>query len=429
MRLNRDARLHPLILAIGCGAIAALGSIALSPAIAQRLVTEEGAIAAHVCSSSTACLDEVNKGAGVGIIASGKGGGVTASSSGGNGAKGSTTAFSSTTSFAGVAGEDLATPNPSGTPFFNSGVSGTSKTGTGVSGSSTAGAGVQGLSAGASGVVGYTQNTISGIAPSGVFGEDISQTSLAQGVTGFSSTGIGVQGDQFEAGKFLNAAFLGLTFKSEINTYYPAAPPGGLFNSDIGEGVVAESAGSTAETLSAANFGGGPLIRAYAAKNEVMDLDNKGDLVLKGKLTQHGNPHAVLHTQSGKDVVLYSPIQAVATVEDMGEGRLTLGQAYVTLDPHFVDAIDHTRDYLVFITPQGDTPGLYVTEKSLTGFTVREHDGRSDVAFDYRIVAQPFEPQGPRLAPAMPMPAHGFARAVTTKRPTVLPGGAVLIQH
>jgi hypothetical protein len=274
-----------------------------------------------------------------------------------------------------------------------------------------------------------TQSDVSGIAGAGVFGEDISSTSTAMGVTGFSSTGIGVQGDQFEGGKFLNSAFLGLTFKSNITTYFPAEPPGGLFNSDIGEGVVAESAGSTAETLSASNFGGGPLMRMYASKTEIMDVDNKGDMVLKGKLTQHGNPHVVMHTSGSGDVVMYAPSQAIATVEDVGETHLTLGETYVQIDPRFASTMDQRQPYLVFLTPQGDSGGLYVTEKSASGFAVHEHGGRSNVTFDYRIVGIPFEPQGTRLANAPAMPAQGYTRSITTHRPTVLPNGGIVVTH
>jgi hypothetical protein len=417
------------IVAVGCGVIATAGAIALSPALAGREGLGQSASPNHICTSAGACLKEVNKGTGVGIDASGTSGGVFASSSAGNGMTGTTTAFNASTGFSGIAGADLATPNPSGTPFFNSGVYGRSSTGTGVQGNSVDGPGVSGTSGGSSGVVGYTQSNVTGISGSGVFGEDISSTSLAQGVTGFSSTGIGIQGDQFESGKYLNAAFLGLTFKSNITTYFPKAPPGGLFNSDIGEGVVAESAGSTAETLAAANFGGGPLMRLYASTLEIMDVDNKGNMILKGKLTQHGNPHTVMHSLGAGDIVMYSPAQAIATVEDVGEAHLTLGEAFVRIDPRFAATMDTSRPYLVFLTPQGDSNGLFVTEKSTTGFAVHEHDGRSNVAFDYRIVAIPYEPQGARLATSPGMPAQGFTRSITTHKPVVLPNGGVKIQN
>ena len=44
--------------------------------------------------------------------------------------------------------------------------------------------------------------------------------------------------------------------------------------------------------------------------------------------------------------------------------------------------------YLVFVTPEGPSAGLYVSGKDAAGFTVRENaGGHSSIVFDYRIVA------------------------------------------
>lgn len=45
-------------------------------------------------------------------------------------------------------------------------------------------------------------------------------------------------------------------------------------------------------------------------------------------------------------------------------------------------------EYRVFLTPRGDCEGLYLASQSAKGFEVRElRGGKSDVPFDYRIVA------------------------------------------
>lgn len=408
---------------IGCGVIALAGSVALSPAFAGKTALGEAP-----CNSATPCLTLTNHGTGVALKASAKANTALI---------GQTAVNNQSVGFSGVLGADLATPNPSGTPINNSGVNGRSITGQGVFGQTSSGIGVRGIADtgtgmsananGGDGLFGTTQSNLSGIASAGVFGEDVGNSSQAAGVEGFSGTGIGVQGDQFERGRFLNAAFLGLTFASSINTFFPAQPPGGLFNSDIGEGVVAEAQGS-AEALAAANFGGGPLIRAYQGRTEMMELDNAGNMILKGKLTQHGNPHAVVHTAEG-DVVMYSPAQAVASVEDVGEAQLVHGQAYVSLDPRFAATMDQTRSYLVFITPQGDTAGLYVAQKSAAGFSVREHGGQSNISFDYRIVAQPLEFQGARLAAAPRLTASGFTRSFTRRKSDLLVNKGLVLTH
>ena len=417
MRTSQRGIFNRWTIGLAGAAIAAAGAVALSPMLAGKSVAAQTENS-RTCTNATQCLQRINTGTGLGI---------SGVSTGGSGIVGQTTAFDPAKIFTGITGLDLATPNPSGTPF-NAGVLGKTSNGIGVWAVADRGTAVVASANGGDGVFGTTQSNITGESSAGVFGEDVGNSSLAAGVLGFSGTGIAVQGDQFERGKFLNAAFLGLTFSSSLTTYFPAKPPGGLFNSDIGEGVVAETSGSTAEALAAANFGGGPLFRAYAAKAEMLDLDNAGNMVIAGTLTQNGNPHADTHSAGG-DVVMYSPVQAAATVEDVGEARLTSGEAYVRIDPRFGDTMNRSTSYLVFLTPQGDTPGLYVTQKTPAGFVVREHGGRSNVVFDYRIVAQPFTRQGARLAAAPRMPAQGFTRSMTSKKPTVLRNGSILIQH
>jgi hypothetical protein len=74
--------------------------------------------------------------------------------------------------------------------------------------------------------------------------------------------------------------------------------------------------------------------------------------------------------------------------EDFGSGQLASGAAAVTLDSTFAETVNAASDYHVFLTPEGDCRGLYVSHKSATGFEVRElGGGQSNVAFGYRIVA------------------------------------------
>jgi hypothetical protein len=420
MKRLSGSHLRSWAVGTGCGIIALAGSFAIGPAFAGR-VPSDVPQRDRACTGTTACIEGQNAGAGPGVE------GVSAS---GNGVVGQTTLFSTATGAAGVTGRDLATPNPSGTPLNNSGVSGQSQSGTGVLGQASSGIGLRGIATsgyaivgnagGGDGVFGTTQSNLTGVNSAGVFGEDVGNSSTAFGVLGFSRTGVGVEGNNFEAGKYLNTAFLGLTFSSYIKTYFPALPPGGLFNSDIGEGVVAETSGSEAEALGAANFGGGPVMRGYAGTTEVMELDNSGNMVIKGKLTQHGNPGLVTHTSASGDVLMYAPAQAVATVEDIGEARLIAGRTYVRLDPRFRATMNQARPYLVFLTPQGDTSGLYVTQKTAAGFVVREHAGQSDIAVDYRIVAEPCCSHVARLPNAPAMTARGFTRSAIRRKADLL---------
>ena len=73
------------------------------------------------------------------------------------------------------------------------------------------------------------------------------------------------------------------------------------------------------------------------------------------------------------------------------------GVANVRIDPAFASVTDH-KWYYVFITPLGDTLGLYVSTKSTSASQVRETEhGRSTLEFDYRIVAHPFDAKNDRF--------------------------------
>jgi hypothetical protein len=134
-------------------------------------------------------------------------------------------------------------------------------------------------------------------------------------------------------------------------------------------------------------------------------VDDFGNISITGHIFTAGSCASgcvIDPKKPGTHVVTYAPREAAPTMEDVGEAQLTGGSAYVHLDPAFANVIDQRSPYLVFLTPEGDNRGLFVTQKSLTGFAVRESQGgRSTLAFSYRIVAKPFGQSSPRLAVVM----------------------------
>jgi hypothetical protein len=77
---------------------------------------------------------------------------------------------------------------------------------------------------------------------------------------------------------------------------------------------------------------------------------------------------------------------------------LAHGSAEVQFDPDFA-AIVRTEDFHVFLTPEGETEGLYVSRRGQDGFEVREQrGGTSDVTFSYRVVARRRDVDAAKLA-------------------------------
>jgi hypothetical protein len=112
-------------------------------------------------------------------------------------------------------------------------------------------------------------------------------------------------------------------------------------------------------------------------------IDNAGDFVCTGNMS------GAVQSQSNHTVRLYAVQSPENWFEDFGSGTLSNGSAAVNLDPGFAQTVNTSVDYHVFITPNGESGGLYVVNKTAGGFEVREQHGEhSNVGFDYRIVGR-----------------------------------------
>ncbi|MEO6990926.1 MAG: hypothetical protein ABI346_07005 [Candidatus Baltobacteraceae bacterium] len=285
------------------------------------------------------------------------------------------------------------------------------------------GSAVTGRSASGSGLVGITTNafTVTGHPKSGVIGYDRSTDNGGQnnGAAGFSSSGYG--------GLFV-------TKNPSNTTHYPevgvagvdASTDGGLYNVGVfGQsnaiGVLAvglappQSPSQPQEPgLLALCAGGGPAMIANngtaSPGGDIMSLDCGGNMILTGTLTTNGTPQIATQTTTGTKVAAFSERDAQATIDDVGDADLRGGYAAVRLEPRFASAIDPHVSYRVFVTPEGDSRGLYVAQKTMNGFVVRENQGgRSSLAFSYRIVATPYGATLKRL-PALASVEHPAVR-------------------
>jgi hypothetical protein len=105
--------------------------------------------------------------------------------------------------------------------------------------------------------------------------------------------------------------------------------------------------------------------------------------------------------------------------EDFGSGRLSGVVTTISLDSKFTQIVNLSSGYHVFLTPERDCKGLFVTSETNHGFEVREfNEGRSSVEFDYCIVAHRNGYEAERLPVAI-MPVHAKlnpASAVINKK-------------
>jgi hypothetical protein len=250
-----------------------------------------------------------------------------------------------------------------------------SKTSIGVAGIATHGLGLAGIS----GAI-PTPNPAG--AGTGVYG-----SGPANGVVGVSAAGIGITGI---AGAPPSGTASGVgVFGSGANY--------GVSGVSTTAGVGARSFGTSADVaaVEAGAASGASIFIGQGAGTSQIAIDPNANIQTTGKLYTAGSCSTGCIVRR---VVSYGTTAASPTLEDTGEAQLRAGVAVVRLDPSFANAIDPHQNYLVLITPEGVTAGLYVTQRTQTGFVVRENPGgHSDAAFAYRVVARPFGSREPRL--------------------------------
>lgn len=270
------------------------------------------------------------------------------------------------------------------------GVWGESNSGMGVRGQSSSQVGVSGVSNTAAGVQGHADNSV------GVFGSSLNRTGV------FGNTGhgrAGVHGNSRDStgvtGTSLN--FVGVSGFSEqlVGVLGQAEPPGlveeplftfGVFGRSqqvTGRGVVGRSRDGIAV--------GGSTDSGFAGVFE-------GRVLVKGNFIVFGGAKsAAVEHPDGSHRLLYSLESPESWFEDFGRGEIVDGRAQIDLDSDFV-ALVLSDSYHVFLTPEGDSNGLYVSSRTPTGFVVQEQQsGKSRLQFSYRVVAKRKDITGERL--------------------------------
>jgi hypothetical protein len=234
----------------------------------------------------------------------------------------------------------------------------------------------------------------------GIFVQDDTDAGFTAGAVGFefgsttetlgawdfsaSSNGYGVYGEQVTG----NSS--GFSRPSGIWGDASAAP-GVLATSDSEDALVAVTADSSGFGQAAAFFdntstnGSDPVIYAEGFKvGGTCIINTSGDLNCTGASS------AVVPVDGGaRKVALYAVEGPEHWFEDAGSAHLSNGEAVVNLEGVFGQTVNTDIDYHVFLTPNGDCKGLYVSQKTATSFVVRElGGGTSSIAFDYRIMAK-----------------------------------------
>jgi hypothetical protein len=241
--------------------------------------------------------------------------------------------------------------------------------------------GVYGISSNGNGIIGLTavqhSPTIGGFA--GVMGSDTSSNSgYNDGVLGTTTNGnFGIEG---VGGSGSVGGAAGIADNGNYGVYGQSASNTGVVGVGGNEGVAGAS-------------GGYPLIAFDSTGTNVVWSVDAG-----GTVTTTGAQQQIAASRGNTVSRAFVPSATTPLLEDTGTATLVRGAGTVRLDPAFGASINNAV-YQVFITPDGQSNGLYVSQKSATEFVVRENNGgHASIDFDYRIVAKPYASTGKRIA-------------------------------
>jgi hypothetical protein len=259
------------------------------------------------------------------------------------------------------------------------------------------------------GVVGEADNTgVHGIAgapgvigQAGVIGQSVTG---GHGVWGQSPQANGVQGVSGSN----NAS--GVYGENTAGGYGVAGRTFGLLNDDraavLGESLRAPGTtasgpnGKAAGVLGYSETGyGGVFITGQAGSN-VPWVNSGGIRIVGDSVKTFGEYSEALPHPDGSQRLLYAPMSPESWFEDYGRAQLVEGRVEVELDTDFVAVLGiEDGEYHVFLTPEGDTQGLYVESRSARSFIVREQQaGTSNTTFSYRVAVKNKHRQPRRLA-------------------------------
>ena len=116
------------------------------------------------------------------------------------------------------------------------------------------------------------------------------------------------------------------------------------------------------------------------------------------KIIGNGTNSTIIRDKSNTPRILFSAEAPEILFEDYGTGKLVNGIAQIKIDPILKDAIyvDEKHPLKVFIQLEGECNGVFVTNKSADGFTVKElAGGTSNISFSYHLVANRADEIGP----------------------------------
>jgi hypothetical protein len=256
---------------------------------------------------------------------------------------------------------------------------------------------VDGNAAG-TGVAVYGQNSGTG---TGVEGVSSNATGFAMWGININASGTAIGG----SGNNLGLAYLstgsGGAFNGTTNGLYSKATAGAgngamlVGNNSINNYLLAGSGVAATGTQFgvfgyAANLGNGNAGGYFsngAGSFVYVGFTNAG---INYKVNGNGSVATMVKNTRNENVSLFCPEAPEILFQDFGQGQLVNGTAHIDLDADFIKniAVSEKHPLRVIVQLEGDCKGVYVYNKSASGFDVKElSGGSSNVPFTWFVTA------------------------------------------
>jgi len=140
----------------------------------------------------------------------------------------------------------------------------------------------------------------------------------------------------------------------------------------------------TPSTATGGNIFTTPTMVISGGKVGIGTADPASTLTIVGNFSATGTKSAVVNTSYGIRK-LYAMESPDIRFYDQGRASLTNGIANISLDPIFIETVE--PDYIVYLTPEARTKGIYVAEKAKEYFVVKSYAPGSSIPFSWLISA------------------------------------------
>lgn len=251
----------------------------------------------------------------------------------------------------------------------------------------TYGASGIGLSATATGLAGMGQGRLTIVVDPN--GSGIAGSGDGLGVFGYAGNGLRVNGNRGNAGgEFILDADNDVTTTSGNDGNRARAVLAG-FDNVTPNGVLGNRDSYYGGYFSGGSESSGTPSYAYAGMRYDTNANGNGGGT-DYKIIGTGTNSTLIDEYDGKPRIMFSPEAPEILFQDFGVGQLVNGEARINIDPILKKSIyvDAQNPLKVYVTLEGDWNGVFVTNKSANGFTVKElNGGTSNAAFSWQIVA------------------------------------------